>query len=243
MTTPYPRERRHLHPNIHRFARTLRRDLWAAFSSIQQRNFSGRQNCLDSDLQALQGLRDHPTILFRKADKNLGTVLISRSKYAEVCRIELDEMRLEQLSRREMIWDIKEAQAEIRKLFNEEMATLEFKERFWDCCMEASFEFLKNIPVFYCLIKIHKPTLRGRPIVAASNLPFSILPGYFGWRMNFLIQQHEWLRTHLVKDSRQLVFEEEGCVFHQQRSVGMVFSLMLSSFIRLFLLIVFILNL
>lgn len=50
-------------------------------------------------------------------------------------------------------------------------------------------DFIPRIPTFYCLITIHKPTLRGRPIISCVRLPFGPISSYVGWRLNNILHR------------------------------------------------------
>ena len=72
-----------------------------AWSSVRsaRRSFS---NCTREDVKALKALKNDPRIIVRQADKNLGTVIITRSRYLELCQEELRKMRIRQLSMEEL---------------------------------------------------------------------------------------------------------------------------------------------
>ena len=203
-------------PNIGTLLSSLQTQLFHSFYQLRRRSFERFQNVSLGNLSALQALRDHPRIIFRKADKNLGTVIIRRDLYVDLCQSELQHMHLQQLSWSQLVDSILEAQDIIRRDFAS-LPCQRFRARFWDQCLCPPGDFVQHIPTFYCLIKIHKPTLRGRPIVAASDLPFRALSGYLGYRLNQILRDHLWLHVHLVRDSRQVVRTSEFRQFSPPR--------------------------
>lgn len=205
----FPLSLRQKYSRIQSFVDDVDRNLKGALVILRQQPPLRHLNCSRLDISQLKRLRDCPEFIIRQADKNLGTVFISRDKYNEMCLQELGHMKLESLSRAEVEESILKCQDELKfsilpRLYSDFQARL---ERVPEMPMH---DFLKCLPRMHCLPKIHKPTLRGRPIVAAYALPFHLLSQFLGWRINTLMMQDEWLKEHLVVDSRSVVRRLEG---------------------------------
>ena len=179
-----------------------------AWSSVRSARHSF-SNCTREDVQALKALKNDPRIIVRQADKNLGTVIITRSRYLELCQEELRKMRIRQLSMEELDNEILTCRMYLfRELFP--LLSKELQRRLRRTCAGTRDSFKAKIPHLYCLIKLHKTPIKGRPIVAATQLPFKWISQYVGWRFNAILQMVPWLQSHLVLNSTEVVRRFEG---------------------------------
>ena len=173
----------------------------------------------------LKHLKDHHDFIFKPADKNLGTVVISRISYISLCQSELLKMNLLDLTLDDINSEISDCLGRMREWIFP-LLSAEFQKRIEPLFDLSESDLLDRVPVLYCLPKIHKPTLRGRPIVAAFAAPFRILSNYLGFRLNGLLKTAPWIREHLVPDSRSVVRLWEGISLPsvQYRLLGIAFD-------------------
>ena len=133
----------------------------------------GRQlhcNVTPSSLQSLLSLKDHKTCLLKKIDKNTGLAVIHRTLHLTLCQQALNLMYLRRLSCQEMISSFVAYQDELRAL--KVMLSKSLLERMMSYLYSSVEDWFQYITILCGLPKVHKPVLKVRPIVAASQLPF-----------------------------------------------------------------------
>lgn len=135
-------------------------------------------------------------------------------------------MKIEELSNDDIIQSIHSCR---KWLFDELFPLLNktLQQRLKGSMGKTVQDFIRGIPTFYCLIKIHKPTLRGRPIISCTTLPFGPVSSYVGWRLNNILKRCGWLQEHLVRTSLDVVKQFEGKQLGVARNqwIGVAFDL------------------
>lgn len=165
-------------------------------------------NCSEAEITLLKQLRHHRDFVVKPADKNLGTVLIARPVYYQMCMDEIDKMVTQRLTLPEMRHLISQCKSDLRYTI---MPLLYHKlAKRVDPLLKINWILENKIPTLYCLPKVHKATIRGRPIISAAALPFGVISAYVGWRLNQVIASHPWLGHYLVKDSTSVIRRLEG---------------------------------
>ena len=200
------------HPVIQDFVNAARHQLLSQWHN--RRRFLP-SNCSRSELLEIIELKNHPRIMLRKADKNLGMVVIDRDRYIQLCREEISRMDVCELPEYVVFDTMNTLQTEVTNTLHD--LPWDLRSLFWDKMMQPTHDILRNLPYFYCVIKVHKDTLRGRPIVSTSSVPFVSLSAYLAWRLNTFISQHPWLSTHVVRDSQELIRSYDQRVYPQAR--------------------------
>ena len=149
-------------------------------------------------------LRDHPECILKKTDKNMGLALVARSLYLQKCHQTLEAMNLVRLSPEQIRLSFAVCQRDLRS-FKSFLSKQLWKRIHPYLELPLSDQWSQFVPVLYGLPKVHKPTLKMRPIVAASQLPFKDIVGYVGFRINEILQRSSGITRFLVKDSRSVV--------------------------------------
>ena len=167
-------------------------------------NFKLRNNISPGIPSFWKALRQHPTCILKRTDKNMGLALVSRSLYLMKCHEALEAMNLVRLSPARLQYSIGACQEFLFNLKHWLSKSLWKRiQPYVDAPLKD--QWLQFIPVLYGLPKVHKPVLKMRPIVAASQLPFKDISGFVGFRVNEILQRSSRVAPFLVKDSRSVV--------------------------------------
>ena len=162
-------------------------------------------NALDEDaprtlhpyVDIIKSIRNDPTVVICKADKNLGLVKMSPTQYHDMCMAFLNQVHLVHISPKEIVQATHAAVFKWLASANE--LNIDF-EPYW-FILKGTATCVK-LPEFYALAKIHKgPPLRPRPIVAAFNAPTSKVSI---WLSHMLIPVTQRLQFYL-RDSSHLI--------------------------------------
>lgn len=196
--------------------RLLKQYYSATESSLRQHidaaRITERPNCRRDDIDFIHRLINNPDITCKPADKNLGLVLVDTAWYdAELQRMLKDRVTYTPYhhSTSKLMDKLTD---ELKRLMKVHSSTIEY----WHPTIFAQIvKFMQQkvplkhraIPIIYLLLKVHKKTLCGRPIVPCTKwvtTPASIL-------VDFLLQNT--LAEHpipwLVKDTKSFVNELE----------------------------------
>ena len=194
-------------PRFEKLFQRVKRTVWAGYEAALVKNIRCH-NCEDSDVALLKTLRNSSKFIIKQADKNLGLCILKRDRYISLCEEEIGKMRIISLS----LADMEQKIHSCKKSLEEDIIPLCTRRvRFsLNKILDSDWLATQRIPVLYSLIKIHKKQLRGRPIVAAANLPFRTISAYVGWRLNSILRYHFWLKKYLVKDSLDVISALDG---------------------------------
>ena len=199
--TPFPESWKSRHRSAMQYFADTKALLDTRVSQMQFRQV--QSNVTPGALQFLRSLKDHPACLIKKTDKNMGLAIISRTLYLQLCQQALHSMHLRSLSRQEMKSSFIVCQQELRELKG--MLSKSLWQRLTPFLHSSVDDWFQYVPVLYGLPKVHKPILKVRPIVAASQLPFKWISGFIGYRINEILQKSPRIQKVLVKDSRSVV--------------------------------------
>jgi hypothetical protein len=180
---------------------------------IDNTRLNDRPNCHRDDTTFIQRLINNPDITCKPADKNLGLVLVDTSWYIDELRRMLKD-RVTYTPYNESLPKLMDRLSdEQKKLVKTHSSTIEV----WHPAIFAQIEkFMKHkvptkdraVPNIYLLLKVHKKTLCGRPIVPCTKwvtTPASILVDFL---LQGILAEHPipWL----VKDTKSFVNELES---------------------------------
>lgn len=176
-----------------------------------------RLNISPKQHRFLQQLRRDDTLIVKPADKNLGLTLLDKSWYDnEVMRQLGDSKTYKEVDSASMHIQIKRIYATLIRMFDTAHKDGILSDNVLTYIRNRIKPDSTIIPRFYCLPKIHKPTLSGRPIVPSHSwitTPASI------W-LDHILQPlvREFIYT-LTPDSKSLIYTLEllqlplDCIF------------------------------
>ena len=142
--------------------------------------------------QALKELSRNKRIIFKKSDKVNPTVLMSRQDKLNKGQVLLDDLNNYRPLDKPMVeTTIKKAQQLIKTLLSE--GHIDKTTAKWLSLAPDS----PQIPVFYTLTKIHKPTPVGRPIISGCSGPTERIAAF----VDHLIQPIAQLQASYLKDA------------------------------------------
>ena len=205
--TSFPEHWKRRHGSVMRYLEATKPILSARVNLMQNRKF--RSNVATNLHRFWTSLRDHPECILKKTDKNMGLALVARSLYLQKCHQTLEAMNLVRLSPAQIRFSFEVCQRDLRS-FKGYLSKQLWKRIQPYLELPLSDQWSQFVPVLYGLPKVHKPTLKMRPIVAASQLPFKDIAGYVGFRINEILQRSSRITKFLVKDSRSVVSYWQG---------------------------------
>ncbi len=161
------------------------RDFKSKLAQLIKDNKQTRHHNLPPDIrQIIKELEANNEFISMNTDKNLGPAIMERQAYLLRCLQEhlLKGDTYKQLSKAEAINKLSEAETLMKKLISLHESNLTDSElRYFKRC----FELDTRIPQFYAPPKVHKLTLKSRPVVSCVNS-----------RLNYL---SKWIDRHLQK--------------------------------------------
>ena len=163
-------------------------------------------------LQQLQMLRVY--IFVRLADKDMGIVLCDKAWYNDLCRAHLsDASKFVQVSAEQAAAACDDCAKQLQKWLEDHKGLIELA--FGSKLGKVILGYLKHerdyeLPVFYGIIKVHKPTPALRPIVAAHSWVTSPLAHVAAKNL-----QPDVVRTfpHILSSTPELVRDIEELTF------------------------------
>lgn len=169
------------------------RDLLTRAEYIRHRGGSGRCNFPLTLRKQMQVLRNNPELTVKQADKGMGLVVLRRETYRDLVLNHLDEpSRFEILQSGEIdiaLADLIDQRDRVLN-FSKKLAPRLIPHRAQQYLKYLSQWKWSQIPVFYGLIKVHKPTLAIRPIVTCQKWVTTGVSEICAHELNLLIQEH-----------------------------------------------------
>ena len=158
----------------------------------------------------LSTLRNHPDLIIRRADKNMGICVVSRKWYGVKCRDHLNNLRnFVELSEADSLELQRGARHQNAVLLHELNSWLKHVPGRSNHRFAGYFKFLRRVtdrdclvPHFYGLVKIHKSPPALRPIVACHSWLTTPWSQVCAHELHALIRRH---LPHVLADSKSLV--------------------------------------
>ena len=180
-----------------------------AFDNIQLNQFIHHRNTSYSSRMVLQKWRNHPSVIIKPADKNLGMTLLERSWYENEMRRQLNDNRIYAISDFDA-FTIMGITSSIGSIVESDMFSSKEKEYI------TKHPSVKQLPAaLYGLPKIHKlnsldeiDKLACRPIVSCVTYITTPLSRWVDWILRPLVNE---IAT-VIKDSKSFVNMIESLV-------------------------------
>lgn len=211
-----------VHEDIKRYAEETRKELKIEYEKTKnqrKRAYHHHVNLTEKQKAVLKKLKTNQTIIIKPADKNLGLVIMKKEWYiSEVNRQLSDTQTYKPTTNEDVDKIIQEVQEYL--LFIKDRMKWKATNKTWKFLKDFSWTtengqgHKKNtirVPNFYIIPKIHKPVLKGRPIVAGHSwvtTPSSIL-------LDKLLQPLLDYFPHILKDTLSLLRTLESIEFPQ----------------------------
>lgn len=160
-------------------------------------------NCFDT-IAAEAYLRNNPQLKVVNSDKNLGLCLITKDKYIRLVMKHLgDEDTYTYIGPLDQwTWPpiLLNAQQQLNQLALQLPLGVKYLQRFLEKNKDP------RLPMFHCLIKIHKETLSGRPIAGAHSSISTEISSLLSYILREKVVKG---MPHILRDSQHLIAQAE----------------------------------
>ena len=192
-------------PPLERYIDTASRVLMSSFDGSTRRK---RRTLSRPLFLALKELRNEPSIVIKPADKNLGLTVMDRGFYIDMCLAHLNDVNTYSLIDGGIPFPEIEARLKDILAFYPQVKSLDSNSR----------KFILEVPtngwracLFYCLPKLHKTPVVGRPICSATGFITNHASRWLDAELQPVVCSHP---IHL-KDSQTLLRQLERTKFAQ----------------------------